>query len=73
MVCCVDGLDCGGGGQWGRVGCGRIEGPCIRRDEDCRGNKIVCVLWKCFGDGRGAFVVVSWPWFVKGVWAIAGV
>ena len=35
--------------------------------------RFVCVIWRCFGGGRGAFVVVSWPWFIKGVWAIAGV
>ena len=51
MVCCVDGLDCGEGDKWGRVGCGGIEGPCIRRDEDCRGGEIVCVIWRCCGGG----------------------
>ena len=59
VVCCVDGLDCGGGGQWGGVGCGGIEGTCIRRDEDWRGDEIVCVIWRCCGGGRGAFIIVS--------------
>ena len=33
VECCIDGLDCGGGDQRGRVGCGRSEGTCIGRDE----------------------------------------
>ena len=59
VLCRVDGRDCSEGGQGGGVGCGRIGGTCIRRDEDWGGDERLCVIWRCCGGGRGAFILVS--------------